>query len=75
VAFEISKVFPPDRESAVVQLTVRHPGAVDIPAEVNRENGELRIAIFGRKDGVAWECPLDEWLEAVRRAVEVLGAE
>lgn len=73
MTFEISKVFPPDRESAVAELNVRHDGGVDIPADVYRENGELRISIFGREGRVAWEYPLDDWLRAIERAVEVLG--
>ena len=73
--FEISKGFPPDRESPIAELCVRHDGVVDIPAEVYRENGELTISIFGRKDGVALEYPLHDWLDAIQRAVEVLGEE
>jgi hypothetical protein len=72
VTFEIFKAFPPDRESAVAELTVSHGNVVDIPAEISRENGELKIFLFGRKEGVAWEYPLDEWLRAIERAVEVL---
>jgi hypothetical protein len=73
MTFEISKVFPPDRESAVAELNVRHDGVVDIPADVYREDGQLKISIFGREGGVAWEYPLDDWVGAIQRAVEVLG--
>ena len=38
-----------------------------------RENDELRIAIFGREGGVAWNYSLDEWEQAVKRAREVVG--
>lgn len=72
MSFEIFKAFPPDRESAVAELNVQHDGIVDIPAEVFREGGELRINIFGREGGVAWQYPLEEWLEALQRAVDVL---
>lgn len=75
MTFEISKVFPPDRESAVAELNVRHDGVVDIPADVYREDGQLKISIFGREGGVAWEYPLDDWVGAIQRAVEVLGDE
>ena len=71
--FEIFKSFPPDRESAVAELNVRHDGVVDIPAEIYRESGELKITIFGRKSGLAWEYPLDDWVDAVHKAVEALG--
>jgi hypothetical protein len=73
MSFEIFKTYPPDRESAVAELNVRHDGTVDIPAEVFRERGELRIRIFGREGGEAWQYPLDEWLAAIELAIEVLG--
>jgi hypothetical protein len=73
VTFKISKGFPPDRESPIAELTVSHDGVVDIPAEIYRENGEVRIALFGRQDGTAFEYPLAEWIEAINSAVEVLG--
>lgn len=73
MTFEIFKAFPPDRDGPVAEINVRHEGLVDVPAEVYRENGELRIAIFGREGGVAWNYSLDEWVQAVQRAVEVVG--
>jgi hypothetical protein len=73
VTFEIFKAFPPDRESAVAELYDRHDGVADVPAQVTRENGELTISIFGREGGVAWTYPLDDWVGAIQRAVEVLG--
>jgi len=73
VTIEIFKAFPPDRESTVVELNVRHDGAVDVPAEIYRENGERMIAIFGREGGAAWVYPLDEWVAALHKAAEALG--
>ena len=70
---EVDKAFPPDRESAIAEFYVSHDGGVDIPADVYRENGELMLSIFGRKDGVALDYPLRDLLEAIERAVEVLG--
>ncbi len=72
MTIEIFKAFPPGRETAVAELNVRHDGVVDIPAEVYRENGELKITIFRREGGVAWEYPLEEWLDAIHRAAEAL---
>jgi hypothetical protein len=72
MTFEFCKAFPPDRESAVVELNVRNDGRVDIPAEVRREEGQLRIAIFGKEEGVAWDYPLQEWIDALTRAAEIL---
>jgi hypothetical protein len=66
VTFEIFRAFPPDREGAVAELTVRHDGVVDIPAEIYQENGELKITLFEREGGPAWVYPLDEWVEAVQ---------
>jgi hypothetical protein len=73
MSIEIFKAFPPDRESAVAELNVRHDGTVDIPAEVFREDGELRINIFRPEGGVAWQYSVDEWVAAIQRAIEVLG--
>ena len=72
MTFEIFKTFPPDRESAVAQLNIRHDAVVDIPAEVYREGGELRISLFARESGVAWDYPLNDWIDAIQRAVQVL---
>ena len=74
MAFEIFKVFPPDRDSPAAELNVRHDGIVDIPAEVSRSNGVLTLTIFQPEGGVAWTYPLDEWTEAVQHAVDALGA-
>ena len=51
---EIFEAFPPGRETKVAELNDLHDGLVDVPAEVYRESGELRITIFGRQGGVAW---------------------
>jgi hypothetical protein len=75
LTFEVFKAFPPDRETAVAELNFRHDGFVDVPAEVFWENGEMRITIFGREGGAAWEYSLREWTEAVQRAMQALGGE
>lgn len=72
MTIEIFKAFPPGRETPVAELTVRHDGVVDVPAEVYRESGELKITIFRPEGGAAWEYPLEEWLDAIHRAVETL---
>lgn len=72
MTFEIFKAFPPDHETPVAELNVRHDGVVEIPAEICRENEVLKIKIFGREGGVAWEYSLADWVDAVRRAVECL---
>ena len=75
MSIEIFKAFPPGSESAVAEFYDRHDGAADVPAQVTRENGELTISIFGREGDVAWKYPLDDWVAAIQRAVEVLGPE
>jgi hypothetical protein len=75
MTFELFKAFPPDRESPVVELNVRHEDVVEIPAEIRRENGEFRIILFARQGGAAWDYPVDELIKAVERAVEILKGE
>lgn len=72
VVFEILKAYPPDRDGVVAELTVRHGGLIDIPAEIYREDGELKITLFGRETGPAWTYPLSEWVAAVNQAAEAL---
>ena len=73
MTFKIFKGFPPDSEGPIAELNVSHDGVLDIPVEIRRDRGELRITIFSRQDGVAWDYPLGEFLEAVQKAAEVLG--
>lgn len=73
MSFRIFKIYPPDLESAVAQLTVLHGDIMDIPAEVFRVDGELMIRIFPRGGGEVWQYPLNKWLGAIQHAVEVLG--
>jgi hypothetical protein len=73
MAIEIFKAFPPDQDHPIAELQVRHDGIVDIPAEVSGTPGNLKITLFGRNDGVAWKYPLNEFLGAIARAVDVLG--
>jgi len=75
MSFEIFKAFPPNRETAIAELWVRHDGVVDIPAQIYREGQVLKIKIFGREGGVVWEYPIEEWVEAVGRAIKCLGEE
>jgi len=73
MTFEIFKAFPPDREGPVAEICFRHDGMVDIPAEISRENGNLRIRLFAREGGLAWECPLADFLAVVQKGVDALG--
>jgi hypothetical protein len=62
MSFEFVKAFPPDRAGPVVELNVRHGDEVEIPAEISREAGNLRIKIFAREGGVAWEYGVEDWI-------------
>jgi len=73
MTLEIFKAFPPDSEGPVAQISFRHDGIVDIPAEIRREHGELRITIFAREGGVAWEYPFADFLAILHKGVEALG--
>jgi hypothetical protein len=73
MSLEISKGYPPDSEFPIAEINHRHDGVRDIPAEVRRKNGQLRITIFERTGGPAWEYPLDDWIECLQRAAKVLG--
>jgi hypothetical protein len=74
MTLEIFKAFPPDSEGPVAQISVHHDGVVDIPAEIRRDNGELRITMFAREGGVAWDYPLADFLAVVHKGVEALAS-
>ena len=71
--FEIFKTYPPDRESAVAEIIVRHKGIMDVHAEVFRLAGQLVIRVFPSTDDEVDQYPLEEWLNAIERAVAELG--
>lgn len=73
MTLEIFKGYPPDSEFPIAEICHRHDGVVDIPAEVRRENGQLRITIFGHGDGVGFDYLLDDWVAALNKAAEALG--
>ena len=72
MSFEFFKAFPPDHDGPVVEVNVRRAGQVEIPAEIRREPGGLRIRLFARSDGAAWDYDLEDLVDALRRAVKVL---
>ncbi len=72
MTLEIFKGYPPDNEFPIAEINDLSDGATEIPAVVDRESGELRIKIYERTGGVAWEYPLDEWIEALQKAAKTL---
>ena len=75
MTIDVFKTFPPNREAPVAELNVRQDGFVDIPAEIYHKNNELRISLFGRDGGIAWEYTVKEWLKAIQKAIALLEAE
>jgi hypothetical protein len=72
VTLQVSKGYPPDHEFPIAEISDVRDGGEENPAVVDRENGELRITIYERSGGVAWQYPLDDWIEAVQKAAKVL---
>lgn len=66
--FELLSVSSPHRESLVVELWWRQELAV----EVWDEQGEMRCALFQRRNGNPHEFPLGKLLEALNRAWSLL---
>jgi hypothetical protein len=62
---------PPDREKLVAEISDGH----DVWAVVNQETGEFVVEILSRGDGSPWIFPLDEVLEAMKRATSSLLGE
>lgn len=73
VTFEFFKAYPPNRKGVVIEIHVTQGGAIDVPAEVFREGGQLRLTIFGREGGPSWEYPADEFVDAMRKAIDLLA--
>jgi hypothetical protein len=73
VTFELVKAYPPERDSAVAQLHARSGSGVQIPMEVFRERGGLRVSIFAADGSVLWDFPLEDVLTGLRHAAESLG--
>lgn len=70
---QVGEASPPHRERMVAEFHVVHDGLVDVPAEVYEENGKLMIAIYSREGGSPWEFALADFVEAVGKAIAVLG--
>lgn len=69
--FGILKGFPPNRPGPIVELWFYNDGVnVGMPAEIYRENGDLKIATFGCSNGVQYL--LREFLDAIQKGVEIL---
>jgi hypothetical protein len=74
VTIDVDRTSPPHRRRSVVELHVRHGRDIDVPAEIYRERGQLRIAIYAPSEGQAWDFPLGSFLSAIGRGVDLLDA-
>ena len=73
--FEFFKAFPPDRDSAVVEISEKDGDALRVPLEISRTDGELRVAIYDTQGGVAWEYSALQLLEAIQYGIAILQDE
>ena len=67
--------FPPHRDEKVAEFHVFREGLMEIPAEIYREKGQLRIALYSQRDGIAWEYRLSDFLSAIAVGIEVMEPE
>ena len=73
MTIHVGEASPPHREKMVAEFHVEHDGVIDIPAEVPDDDGKLMIAIYSRDGGNPWEFPLAKFIEAIGKAIAVLG--
>ena len=69
---EVGRTSPPHRTESVAEFHVLHDGVVDIPAELYRDQGVLRIALYGKSGGESWNYPLSDFLAAIGSGIRVL---
>lgn len=69
----VGEASPPHREKMVAEFHVAHNDVIDVPAEVYEDDGKLMIAIYSREGGHPWEFPLADFIEAIGKAIAVLG--
>jgi hypothetical protein len=70
---EIGIATPPHREEAVAEFRIHHDrGGISLPAEMYREGGRLKLAIYNSGGGIAWEFGLADLLEAIGRGIALI---
>jgi hypothetical protein len=70
---QIAETAPPHRDGIVAEFNVVHDGFVEIPAEVYEREGKLRLTIYGREGGVAWDYDVSDFIQALGNAIAVVG--
>jgi len=73
VNFEIFKSFPPGRDAPVAELHVGYEHSVEIPMQVDRQQGELRVTSLDADGAIAWQLPLEALIVALRRAADTVA--
>ena len=73
MTFKISKGYPPDEEWPIAEVIEEVEGEYNAPAIVRIEDSERRLAIFDRTGQVAWNYPLDGFVEALQQAESSLA--
>jgi len=69
--FTIDIASPPDREKLVADIFF----GTEQWAEVNQEDGVLRIEVYPRRDGCYWLLTFADVVEALNEAKEALTGE
>jgi hypothetical protein len=57
----------------VAEFNVVHNGSVEIPAEVYESDGKLKMTIYSREGGIAWEYDVSDFIQALGHAIAVVG--
>ena len=65
MTFMLSKGYPPDEEWPIAEIHERVEGGVSTPAIVRIEGAERRLVIYTRTGEVAWDYPLNDFLDAL----------
>ncbi len=65
---QIAVISPPDREKLAVELCFENEQV----AELNQEENDLSIELYGRQDGRPWIIPYDEFVRALQNAKKEL---
>jgi hypothetical protein len=71
---EVWLTSPPNRDGKVAELQIQHESTVDQPVEIFRVAGKLMIALYVSPERPPIELPLGEFLEAVGKSIDELGA-
>ena len=69
---EVGRASPPHRRRSVAEMHAHTHEGIDVPAEIYREGGRLRIALYSKTEGQTWDYPLGAFISAIGRGVAIL---